>query len=310
MDPKLTNKKGANKGKNIRECIDTDEHPTSTPIAVFFDVTGSMGHIPVVLQEKLPALLGLLQRKGYVEDPQIMFGAIGDAFSDRIPLQVGQFESDNTMDENLENIVLEGGGGGSNHESYELGAYFLARHTYIDSFEKRDKKGYAFFIGDERLYAAINRGNVSKIIGDNLEENLTSEQIFAELQEKYDVYFLFAAEGMYEPEEVLPDGAKTRYGDYGAMAIGWRKVLGEKALVLEDATAVCETIALALGVAEGTISFEDGLADLEEVGSDSKAIKAAGKALATVGAGSSVIVSADGELPEVRDEAATGAERL
>ena len=31
-----------------------------------------------------------------------MFGAIGDATCDRAPLQVGQFESDNRMDGDLE----------------------------------------------------------------------------------------------------------------------------------------------------------------------------------------------------------------
>ena len=112
-----------------RESRDSDEHPQSTPIAVLFDVTGSMGAVPRVLQTKLPQLLGLLTRKGYATDPHIMFGAIGDATCDRVPLQVGQFESDNRMDDDLARIVLEGGGGGQQHESYELAMYFMARHT-------------------------------------------------------------------------------------------------------------------------------------------------------------------------------------
>ena len=108
-----------------RESRDGDEHPRSLPIAVLFDVTGSMRTVPRVLQTKLPQLLGLLQRQGYASDPQIMFGAIGDATCDRVPLQVGQFESDNRMDEDLARIVLEGGGGGQKTESYELAMYFL-----------------------------------------------------------------------------------------------------------------------------------------------------------------------------------------
>ena len=58
-----------------------------------------------------------------------MFGAIGDATCDRAPLQVGQFESDNRMDDDLGRILLEGGGGGQKTESYELAMYFMARHT-------------------------------------------------------------------------------------------------------------------------------------------------------------------------------------
>ena len=137
-----------------RESRDSDEHPDSTAIAVMFDVTGSMGSIPVTLQKKLPELLGLLLRKGYVPDPQILFGAIGDATCDRVPLQVGQFESDNRMDDNLENIFLEGGGGGQRTESYELAMYFIARHTDIDCWNKHGRKGYLFIIGDEMAYAA------------------------------------------------------------------------------------------------------------------------------------------------------------
>src|SRR5262245_19495268 len=71
------------RGVTVRESRDCGEHPKSVAIAVLFDVTGSMGHVPRVLQTKLPQLLGLLLRKGYATDPQILFGAIGDATCDR-----------------------------------------------------------------------------------------------------------------------------------------------------------------------------------------------------------------------------------
>src|SRR5205814_1656783 len=159
-------------GQIVRESRDSDEHPESLPIAVFFDVTGSMGWVPRELQKKLPKLFGLLLQKGYVEHPQVLFGAIGDAYVDRVPLQIGQFESDNRSDENLETFILEGGGGGGNHESYNLAAYYMARHTALDSVEKRGKRGYLFFIGDERLYSTIEHTQVARLIGDGLEEDL------------------------------------------------------------------------------------------------------------------------------------------
>ena len=310
LDPKLTNKAGEHEGKNIREAMDSDEHPTSTPIAVLFDVTGSMGGIPKVLQTKLPNLHGLLQRKGYVEDPQIMFGGIGDAYSDRVPLQIGQFESDNAMDDDLGNIFLEGGGGGGCHESYELAAYFMARHTHLDIAKKRGGKGYLFIIGDERIYDTVSAEQVRRLIGGvsaEQAENISTKDIFEELKAKFEVFFLFAAQGSYSEADTL-DG-KYGGGVRAGAAMGWRELLGENALTLDDANAVCETIALTLGVMEGTVTLEDGMTDLTDVGSDATSVAAAGKALATVGAGASVVATTSGDLGLEKTEDG-GTERL
>ncbi|HEU5121405.1 MAG TPA: hypothetical protein VFT59_01045 [Candidatus Saccharimonadales bacterium] len=299
LDPSRLNSLGV----NVREARDSAEHPNATPIAVIFDVTGSMGGIPMVLQQKLPQLHGILQRKGYVEDPQILFGAVGDAYSDRVPLQIGQFESDNRMDAQLEHIVLEGGGGGGNHESYQLAAYYMAYHTELDCLN-RGKKGYLFIIGDERVYSRIDRRQVQAIIGDELQEDLSTEQVFEVLKSKFHVFFLFAIQGSYRPEDVL---IGPGYDDGNVCY--WRNLLGQNALLLEDASAVCETIALTLGVMEGTVSLDEGMEDLYEAGVDQRAIAAAGKALAPVGSGSSVAKSS-GTLPDVLDDGDTGTTRL
>ncbi len=116
--------------------------------------------VPRTLQTKLPQLLGLLLRHGYVQDPQILFGAIGDATCDRAPLQIGQFESDNRMDDDLGRMLLEGGGGGQKMESYELALYFMARHTQHRLLQKRGKRGYLFIIGDEMAYQKVKRSEV------------------------------------------------------------------------------------------------------------------------------------------------------
>lgn len=299
VDPKRTNKAGAHEGLITRESLDSDEHPDSLPIAVLFDVTGSMREIPQVLQKELPKLYGLVIEKGYVEHPQVLYGAIGDAFSDRVPLQIGQFESDNRADEALENLILEGGGGGTASESYELAAYFLARHTYTDSFEKRGKKGYLFFIGDEKAYPQIDRRHVENLIGDKLQENLSTTEIFKELEEKWEVFYLFATQGSYTAGETL-DAGETHGG------IGWRKLLGQRALLLEDATDVCETIALTIGLCEGAIDLDEGLDHLAEIGVESEVAGRVGKALATVGGGGAAIAELDGDFGDA-DE---GVDRL
>lgn len=265
------------KGVVVREARDSAEHPESTPIAVFLDVTGSMRNVPRDVLERLPKLLGTLQRAG-IEHPQIMFGAIGDATCDRVPLQVGQFESDNRMDEQLGKLVLEGGGGGQNTESYEIAAYFMARHTSLDAVEKRGKKGYLFLLGDELAYGSVKAAEVRDIIGDGLQGDIPTADLFAELKTKFNVYY------------ILP-GAASNAGD-PAIATTWKKLVGQNFIKLADMGALCETIATAVAVGEG-VDLDAGLAILTAGGSTSVAVVA--KALANVAPAKAPV--AKGTLP-------------
>jgi hypothetical protein len=215
--------------------------------------------------------LGLLLRKGYVADPQILFGAIGDATCDAVPLQVGQFESDNRMDEHLENIFLEGGGGGQRTESYELAMYFVARHTEIDCWDKRGHKGYLFIIGDEMAYSFVDWGQVKKYIGDGLQQDIPTAEIVKELQKRYHVFY------------ILPQAAT--YGGDSKILGFWRKLLGQNVLELEASEAVCETIALTIGMMEGTIDLRAGTQDLKEFGAAERTVNVVTSALANIPTG-------------------------
>ncbi|PXX57797.1 hypothetical protein DFR70_11627 [Nocardia tenerifensis] len=251
-------------GVAARECRDSADHGNSLPIAVLFDVTGSMGRVPRIMQQKLGKLHGLLRRKGYADDPQILFGAIGDADCDRVPLQVGQFESDNRMDEQLRAILLEGGGGGQKSESYELAAYFMATHIVTDAWEKRGKKGYLFLIGDELNKPRLASRHIRGVIGDSVRRDVAVESIYRELAERWHVYY------------ILPN--QSSYYDDPEIADHWRGMLGQGFLKLDDPAAVCELIALTVGLEEGRVDVDSGLADLRDVGSGAEAA-AVGKAL-------------------------------
>jgi hypothetical protein len=273
-------------GVTARESCDSAEHPESLSIAVMFDVTGSMRDVPVILQKKLPELLGLLLRKGYVENPQILFGAIGDATCDRVPLQVGQFESDNRMDDNLENIFLEGGGGGQRTESYELAMYFLARHTQIDCWDHRGHKGYAFIIGDEMAYPQVKRHEVKQHIDDGLEVDIPTAKIVSELQQRYNVFY------------ILP--AAASYGGDAEILSFWRKLLGQNVIELDDAAAVCETIALTIAMSEGSIDLPTGTQDLEESGVEPRIVHSVTSALALLPR-AQALVKTSGLLAKAKD---------
>ena len=245
------------RGVTVRESRDSDDHPESLAIGVLFDVTGSMRNVPRTLQAKLPDLLGLLLRKGYAADPHILFGAVGDATCDRAPLQIGQFEADNRMDDDLGKILLEGGGGGQMRESYELAMYFMARHTSIDCHERRGRRGHLFMIGDELAYPAVKRREVARVIGDELPEDVPIAEIVRELRRTYEVYFII-------PEGAYHSGSRE-LRDF------WQDLLGQHVLYLDDLDAVCETIALTVGLAEDAIDLDEGLEHLAEAGSDAGA---------------------------------------
>lgn len=265
-----------------RESRDSENHPESNAIIVDLDVTGSMRRIPRLVQQRLNQLMGMLLRKNYIAHPQILFAATGDATCDRAPLQVGQFESDITMEDDLGRLFLEGNGGNGLSESYALAAYFFATHTSIDCFEKRGKKGLCFFIGDEPSWPAT-RKQIDKIIGDTVQADITPQEAFALLQEKYDVYYL------------LPKGAA--HGGSQEVLEFWRDLINPQNVIeLENAESICEVITMLIGFREGTIDLDQGLNDLAEFGVTDKVRESVSTALATFTPNTSVS-RASGTVP-------------
>lgn len=201
----------------IRECCDSQEHPVTTPIVVVMDVSRSRGKDAKAIYNKLPMFFGQMILHGYVGHPAISFAAIGDMTDgDKAPFQMGQFEADNRLDEVLSKIWLEEGGGGSGQESYELAAYGYARKTKLDCW-KRGKKGILFILGDEGFYPKVSRKQVKLLFGDNLEEDIPSAQIFAELQSKYDVFFIYPQKSWEDRKSDIDAEIEKRVREAGGM---------------------------------------------------------------------------------------------
>ncbi len=252
-------------GKIIRESFDSDVHPDSRAVAVLFDVTGSMSTVPRLLVSRLDKLMASLVKKGLLAHPHVLFGAIGDATCDKVPLQVGQFEGGNEMDDALTNIVLESGGGGQNTESYELGMYFMARHTDIHCFTKRGQKGYLFLTGDERPYPQVKAREVKKFIGADIGEDIPVEAMLAELREKYEVFWL------------MPGGT-NHWGDPNVEDY-LSKLMGQSFIKLPNPEDIVETICSIIGLGEGFDMDEIGKA-LKDVGASADSVDRSYKALA------------------------------
>lgn len=223
------------KGVRVRECRDSVDHPNSVGIVFALDVTGSMGAIPTALATReLPKFMKVLTACD-VPDPQLLFMAVGDAYSDSAPLQVGQFESTaELMDQWLTRSYLEGGGGAWGKESYELGLYFLAQHTELDSVVKRGKRGYVFLTGDELPYETLSKHVVETVVGDRLDDDLKIQEIVAELQKTFVPFF------------VIPDQGRRQHCERA-----WRDLLGDNVLCMDAATDICHVAAGAVLITEG-----------------------------------------------------------
>jgi hypothetical protein len=252
-------------GVKLRESRDSATHPESHAVGVLFDVTGSMQNVPRILQANLPKLMGLLIRRGYLEHPQILIGGIGDATCDVAPLQIGQFESGIEIEEDLGRLYLEGGGGGHITESYELAMYFMARHTALDCYEKRGRRGYLFVIGDEIPYPRVKRDEVTAYVADGLQADLPTTALIAELRRMYDVYY------------VLP--RMTSHWDNKEVHRTWAKLLGQNVLRLEDPAGICELIASTIGLAEDKVDLQNLDRDLRDAGANAEVAGAVCSAL-------------------------------
>jgi hypothetical protein len=240
-------------GLTLRESRDSTEHPDSNPILISLDVTGSMDRVVRAIHRDLPHLHELVLGHKYIPHPQILFAAVGDATCDRVPLQVGQFESDNRMDQNLENMILEGGGGGQKSESYELTMYVAARHTASDAWDKRKRKGYLFMIGDEKAYPLVQRAHVHRLIGIDPQADIPLRQIIADVRERYHFFFIVPGEAAHgRDREVL---------DF------WHEHLGKQnVLSLQNPDDTSECIAMTIGLTEGVIGMDQAQQHLTKRG--------------------------------------------
>lgn len=258
-------------GKRVpvtRECRDSDMFPVTTPIVIGFDVTGSMGDNPKILQASLKGLMGMLDRKAIVDGPQIAIGAYGDTHCDSVPVQLSQFESDNRIDENLDNVFLEGRGGPNPGETSAALAWFVAKHVITDAWEKRGKRGYMFLIGDE-CTLEVSAAQARDFLGEESPRAITPKEAFSAAEEMWDTYFLlidnFAAESQ---------NSRSKYED----------LLGKNHVItLQSTESAPAVIASVIALAEGTMGRSEMASELEDAGFSHETAIAAVNATSKVG---------------------------
>ena len=224
----------------VRESRDSADNPQSTPIILASDVTGSMGMVAhKLMQDGLNTLATEIYDRKPVSDPHIMGMAIGDAYYDRAPLQVTQFEADIRLAEQVRNLWLEGGGGGNRGESYMAAHLFAALKVSADAIEKRGRKGYLFTIGDEPVLDGMTREQIERVMGVQVERDLSAHDILTMAERNWEVFHIVLSNEGY---------ARMRLDE----VLGtWKPLLPERTILLSDVDRLAETVVSAIQVNEG-----------------------------------------------------------
>lgn len=188
----------------IRECCDSDDHPNTLPVVIALDCTGSMGSAAVEVAKKLNGIMTKLYEN--IADVEFMVMGIGDLAYDSCPIQASQFESDIRIAEQLDKVYFEFGGGGNGYESYTAAWYFGLHHTKLDCWN-RGRRGIIITIGDERLnpylpMLGIQSGLIAAL-GDSLEKDVETPELFEEASKKFDIYHIHVNHGSdYDKENI------------------------------------------------------------------------------------------------------------
>lgn len=212
MDPRV---------KPQRECRDSKEHPTTTPIALLLDATESRGKDVGVLFERLPRIIGEICEYGIVPHPELSFACYSDAKTrDQAVIQIGEFESDNRLDDELINMWTDGRtGGGTGQESAELLAYFYAHQTELDCLG-RGKKGYLFINTDEGIYPTVSKQEVKRWLGIDIKKDIPTKQVFEALQKKFHVFVIYQLKSWEERKKGIDEEIKRRVTEAGGLYDG------------------------------------------------------------------------------------------
>ncbi len=176
---------------------------TENSIAIWLDATGSNIDFAKIFHNKVPGLFGGLKYPGctiekirqidegkfpkptpYLNSFDLFLGYVGDANCDDYPLQRGDFclngrELDIWLEDKLS--LAEKGGGAGTEESFEIAAFDTLRNFNLGN----PKSPFFFMVVDEAPYPYVKRSQVKELLGNELQEDLETKDVFKELYKKF-----------------------------------------------------------------------------------------------------------------------------
>jgi hypothetical protein len=220
------------------------------PIVFSLDVTGSMGDWTKIIYDKMPMFYGQIMMQNYLQEPAISFCAVGDYTSDEAPLQITEFKQGSEIDSSLAKMYLEGGGGGTHFESYELAAYFYDTNTDLSPAEMP----FFFVTGDESFYEKIPEKYLFKILGKSIDKNFViARDTWKTLMKKYNVFLI---KKPYDEERREITILKQ-----------WTETIGEERILMINNAKACVDVMLgAIALTSGHRNLEEYVKDMENRG--------------------------------------------
>ena len=97
-------------------------------------------------------------------------------------------------------------------------------------------KGVLFTIGDEGVPAKLTKGEIAKVFGDTVQNDISSRDLLRMVEECFDVYHLLIKQGSNYTRRIEAD---------------WKELLGERVIPVSDYTKVPEIIVATLEVIAG-----------------------------------------------------------
>ncbi len=195
--------KAVNRGVAAKDLVPKSlSTKSANPVVIIVDETGSMGEWPATMFSKLPYLEHEAKTEYMGKDVEVSWAAIGDVPNgETYPLQVRQFTSGTDLAEKMKELIIEGKGGGTHQESYELAALYYARNVKMPNAIRP----LLIFIGDESPYDFVDPDEAKSIACVDLTQKLSRAEVFEELKRCFSVYFVQKPYG----DERLTDGPLT-----------------------------------------------------------------------------------------------------
>lgn len=241
-------------GKVLKDLLPDEITTNSTaPLIVVVDQTGSMGEWPKIMFSKLPYLEH--ETKEYMgDDAEFCFMAVGDAHNgEKYPLQARPFAKGLDLKKRLEELVIEGNGGGNGGETYELAALYALKNIKMP----KAIKPIIIFIGDEKPFNVISKDMADNYCGVKLDKATPTPEVFKALREKMEVYFIQKSYGSGN------SGSNSISSDDKDAFNTWADLLGKDHIaMLPSADRVVDVIFGILAKETGRIAyFEHELED-------------------------------------------------